>query len=446
MSGKVVEFSPVQAVRTPINTFVRVGETHRNFQNLLAQGRLRSRRAVFEASRVVRQSDVIKAFKAEGGECVLDTCAAELSAPAKFQTHVKHAGWLPSSVESPLASEHFTNDVIKRIAEYAVKHQFDAVLSPSHYLDSDEFDWWADDLKSCEQLRLALDQVGGANIAIDYPLIINHTTLSNDNKIGTILDGLGGVPFDNVWLRLSGMGRDLGPNKTRRIVRSLYGMQNIGRPIILDYAGGLSGLAPAVFGVSAGISTGILAQDQFDASAWNKSPEPRSDEDEFRRRKFVRVPNLCRTLAKSEFLLLAEARGGRRLMLAPEQTGIRDVDAMLNNYKEIAAEEFSLSIEKLRAVPNARRVDFFIEQEVTPAIRTACQIQRLKPDETRAEELNIDRESLLARIGKYAEQLEKSSEALDRLRDEFGSIVPRAVTCRFRGDASKAPGQFGGRP
>lgn len=443
MSDNVVQFAPAQAVRTPINTFVRVGETHRNFQNLLAQGRLRSRRAVFEASRVERQADVIEAFKAEGGECVLDTCAAELSAPLKWQTHVKNAVWLPSPITRPLRTADFTDDTIASIAEFAVSNGFNAVLNPSHYLDTEGFDWLPDDLENCERLRRALDAAGGSDIAIDFPVIVNHTTLNNDGRIRAILDGLGATPCENIWLRLSGMGRDLGPNKTRRIVRSLYGMQNIGKPIVLDYAGGLSGLAPIVFGVSAGVATGILAQDQFDASGWDKQPKPRSDEEEFKRQTYIRVPILSRTLSKKEFIVLAEARGGKRLLLAPEQTGFRDVESLFSNYKEVAANEFSTSIEGLREVPNARRVDHFIERLVSPAIKTARQIQRLKPNEVRAAELEVDTASLIGRIARHAEILEKSSEALDRLRDEFGSNVHRPVACRFRGDSSKAPGQFG---
>ena len=310
MPGNVVPFTHPHATRTRVNAFVRVGSTHRVFGDLVAQGHLRCRRAVFEASRTVSQADVISTFKAEGGECVLDTCAAELSAASKCGTHVKNSGWLPGAIEGPLRPEFFDRDMVCRIADFVIEGGFDAVLSPAHFLDCKDVDWLPVDLDICNRLRVALDARGGGSIAIDYPLILNHTSLTDDARMSEVLEGIAHAPVENVWLRLSGMGKDLGPNKSRRIIRSLQGMQNLGHPIVMDYAGGLAGLLPVVFGLSSGVSTGILALDSFDASEWHKPPKPRSESDSFRRGTRFRVPGLQRTLSEREFTLLAEARGG----------------------------------------------------------------------------------------------------------------------------------------
>ena len=128
------------------------------------------------------------------------------------------------------------------------------------------------------------------------------------------------------------------------------------------------------------------------------------------------------------------------MLLAPERTGIREIEGMRRRYKELAAHEHFSIIEELRAVPNSRRGEHFIGSSIGQAIGAARAIERLKPDLRRAKQLNVDAESLNKRISNYAITLEKSSEALDRLRDELGENTPKVAPCKFRGDESKSAG------
>jgi len=433
MKTNILSFPAPQNLHAPIASYIRVGETHRVIHNAIAQNRLRARRFVFEASRLTRQKDVIASIKADGGECVLDSCAAELSAPNKFQTQVKMAEWLNEVPTKPLGPGAFTDACLMKLAQLAVTYNFDAILSPAHYLDDKRYNWLEDDLKICTRLRLALNSVGGENVSIDYPVIMNHTTLDVAERMKSILLGISELPVDNIWLRLSGLKRDLGPQKTRRVIKAMHGLQNLGKPVILDYAGGLAGLAPAAFGVSSGFCTGILAQDQFNAREWHKDPKQRSEDDEFRRTKYIQVPTLGRNFSSKEFTLLAEARGGKRLLLDPSATDIRDVSDMNRRYKEVAADTLSRSVESLRSVPNARRAEHFVAKHIEPAIKRAYAIAQLNPNAVKAEELGIDVARLKVRVHSYGDSLVKSSEALNKLIDEYGDAVPRSAVAEFRG-------------
>lgn len=437
MKSNILSFPAPQNLHAPIAGYIRVGETHRLIHNAIAQNRLRARRFVFEASRLTRQKDVIEAIKADGGECVLDSCAAELSARNKFQTQVRMAEWLDEAPINPLGPGAFTDECLIKLAQLAVSYNFDAVLSPAHYLDDKGYNWLEDDLKICTRLRAALDSVGGGHISIDYPLIMNHTTLNISRRMQTILLGISELPVDNIWIRLSGMSRDLGPQKTRRVIKAMHGLQNLGKPIILDYAGGLAGLAPAAFGVSSGFCTGILSQDQFNAREWHKTPKPRSDDDEFRRTKYIQVPTLGRNLSSKEFTLLAEARGGKRLLLDPTTTNIRELTDMNRRYKEVAADTLSRSVESLRGVPNAKRAEHFVSKHIEPAIKRAYAIAQLNPNAAKAAELGVDVARLKVRVHNYGDNLVKSSEALNKLIDEYGEAVPRSAVAEFRGFDNK---------
>jgi hypothetical protein len=433
MKTNILSFPAPQNLHAPIASYIRVGETHRLIHNAIAQNRLRARRFVFEASRLTRQKDVIEAIKADGGECVLDSCAAELSARNKFQTQVRMAEWLNEVPVNPLGPGAFTDEVLMNLAQLAMTYSFDAILCPAHYLDDKDYSWLEDDLKICTRLRAALDAVGGNHISIDYPLIMNHTTLAASQRMEKVLLGISELPVENIWLRLSGMSRDLGPQKTRRVIKAMHGFQNLGKPIILDYAGGLAGLAPAAFGVSSGFCTGIMSQDQFNAREWHKSPKPRSEDDDFKRTKYIQVPTLGRNVSSKEFTLLAETRGGKRLLLDPSFTNIRDVNEMKRRYKEIAADTLSKSVESLRGVPNAKRAEHFVSTQIEPAIKRAYAIAQLNPNAEKATELGVDVTRLKARIRNHGDNLVKSGEALNKLIDEYAGETPRSAVAQFRG-------------
>jgi len=232
MNTVVMQFPHLQAPLSEVAQYVRIGGSHRIVGALFSTGHLPAKRIVVEASRAARQLDRLRVLRNDGLEIVLDTEAAELSSLYRFQTHARHAEWLSEPPARPLRPVDFDQSRIEEIARLAVKLDVDTVLAPTHYLSGTGFsDWLQTDIRNCERLRFALDREGGSRISIDYTIIIRGQDLATLECQSKLMAALSDLPIDQVWIRLSGLQKDAGPQKTRDLVRLLSGFHNLGRPI-----------------------------------------------------------------------------------------------------------------------------------------------------------------------------------------------------------------------
>jgi hypothetical protein len=160
----------------PIAQFIRVGSDFRQMDELLAAGRFPVDRAVFRAALVPQQRDLLTALRAAGRETVLDTGVIDLVHPWRYKTSASNVPWAIEGrplQRSDITKEEFTH----AIADFAVANKFDAVLSPTHYLENVTDGTFEADAKACVRLRDALDWHGGRHIPIDYHLSIANTAL-----------------------------------------------------------------------------------------------------------------------------------------------------------------------------------------------------------------------------------------------------------------------------
>jgi hypothetical protein len=240
---------PLQTARnasTPADLFLRVGETHYGqVASLYAEGRLPVRRAIFEASKIKHQVDFIKTLRDDKVELTLDTKAAELAALTRYQGNPSGAPWADGTLHLPQMFDDMRCQALaEHIAQVAVERGFDRVLSPSHLLREGLLDpWFAIDKRLCEALRKALDQAGGAHIAIDYNLIIEERPLRDEAVRSALLHQLDALPFENLVLRASHFGADVEATKLRAFINMLDRLMTAGRPVIVDHVGGLVGRA-----------------------------------------------------------------------------------------------------------------------------------------------------------------------------------------------------------
>lgn len=426
MSKVVVPFPKGQKLRTPIAQFFRIGDSHVKFGEMHASGHLPLSRVVFDVGRLKRQISLATQLKSEGVEITVNTGAAELSSHARFGTFVKHASWLEDIPERPLDSSDFNNSTIERMAEMAIELGVDRILAPTHFLGDRNFDEWLSvDANSCASLRNALDRLGGKHIRIDYPVMQTVQGLIDANSRKALVETLSNLPIDALWMRLSGLGKEPGPQKIRSLVRMLGGLHNLGKPVILDYCSGLNAEAAEAFGVSSGAAGGILELDQFSARDWHKPPEERDPDAKFGRPRIVQVPGLGRGFRAHEFEL--RARGGRKLLLQSEFVSAPSIDEMVRTRKQIQALHVARSQEAQQGVPDLNRAGHFLSKTVTTAERRAKDISFLKPTEAKAAE--VDLESLLKRTRTHAETIGKVADALEKLHEECGTDSPRARAC-----------------
>lgn len=419
MSAQILPLSTVRAPAQPVADFLRIGETgHRLLGDLHAEGRLPARRIVVDASRFRYQKELVDAFRADGAEIVLDTKAAELAAPAKFGGVPRDAPWSASAEGKPLGPEHFhkraPSDVIGQIARFAVEQRVHAVLAPGHFLrEGIKSKWFAVDREACLALRAALDREGGGEIAIDYALVLAF----NDNEIrGEIVAGLQDLPFDNLWVRASGFGSDAAPATTRRFITALWGLHNLGRPIVADYLGGTVGLASVAFGAVCGLAHGLGERERFDARSWHQPPPVRRDEGGG---PVTRIPvsGLGRSFTIAELRQLAGARGGTRLVVCGDRACCPNgLDNMIQNPRRHAAYQRFRQIRDLERTPDLKRVRHFLDGEMTRIDRAARQVKRL----------NIGEERMTKMLAEHSSRMERLRETLEHLHEVHADDHPRS--------------------
>jgi hypothetical protein len=433
---------PVPPIQ-PIAHFIRLGESgYLKLANLHAVGRFPTSRVVVDASRLKHQKEFVASLRARGVEIVLDTKVAELSAREKFSGHAHHAPWAKLGNGEPLNPSHFNpaspQDIFGEIARFAVEYKVDAVLAPTHFLGDPAFaGWFSIDCAGCVAMRKALDREGGPNIAIDYSLILSHVALNDDSIRSDFLAGLDGLPYENLWVRASGFGSNAGPLATRRFFVSMSALHNLGKPVVADYLGGLVGLAALAFGAVSGISHGIGERERFDARNWHK-PLERTEDGGFGRQVRILVAGLDRSVTLPELELMANARGGRRLIACGNREccphGLSDMIA--EPHQHTAFHNFSI-ISAMAAIPDLNREHHLLNGPMADAVRRALQVKDLKFSISEATARKIDTDALRRRLSDHHHRLLKLRSTLENLH-ETRAAAPRA---RAVGTRLKTNGQ-----
>ena len=215
---------------------------------------------------------------------------------------------------SPSRWRQIRFDLIGQIARFAVENGINRVMAPAHYLVQATDSWFETDLAACTALRRALDREGGADTAIDYPLIVSNAALNDTAQRRAFVASLASRPIDSVWLRISGFGGGATAAALRKYIAAARDFHELERPIIADCVGGLSAQAILSFGAASGIAHGLAEKERFDASTWHKPPPP-SDPDKKRGANAyaVLLPGIDRLLKPLQAQALIETAGGRRI-------------------------------------------------------------------------------------------------------------------------------------
>ena len=419
----------------PIGHFIRIGSSgHHQFETLHSCGRLPVNRVVAEAASFGAQSELFGLLRNTGAEITLDTRIAELSEAGNY---VPSAQWLASVDKSrPMTPRDFAGDGCRRIASevatFVVTKAVDAVLAPSHFVTNALSTWWPIDRQLCLELRRALNEMGGDSIAIDYSLTTAYGTLREPEQRRAFLAGLGDLPFDNLWLRVSDFGADATPTAVRRYISAVADFHALKRPLVADYVGGLAGLAVAAFGATGAIAHGVSEKERFDARRWLVPRKPGGGGQSGR----VYLPALDRYFKIDEARALLDVRGARRLLACEDRDCCpRGADDTFNDPKAHFITQRLAQLRDLSDTPEERRVSRFLDVHLAAADRRARQAAKLdtgNPTTKRA--------------------LEKASLRLDRMRDvlenldqTFGREHSRSLLLRQRSNRGRTgQGRRGG--
>ncbi|UIP08053.1 hypothetical protein LY632_06580 [Erythrobacter sp. SDW2] len=425
--------------KTPADLFLRVGEAnHAQVAQLYAEGALPIARAVFDASRLRHQVEFAKTLRDDNVELTLDTKTGELGAVGKFEGWASRTPWAKGHLMKPSDfTSDFSRQFVRQIAEEAIENGFDRVLSPSHYLKAGVLDpWLQTDVMLCSMLRQELDIAGGQHVAIDYLLIIDQTKLRDEAVREALISHIAELPFDNIHIRLSGFGTDATPTAVRALIGVLDRFHNFGHPVILDHVGGMVSRALLAFGSVSGIAHGVDEHSRFDGGAWLRA---KSDDDGEKRggnTKRVYISDLDRSFTVPELTALAKAKGGRSLIVCRDPNCCRDLNAMIANSRRHSIRQELKKLDAINSIPDLMRPQAFIEGELADLDRHARQVKGLNPvvdhlKPRKDQTLEQAHESLVARLEKHSEKLEKMRSTLENLNKVRGLVVARAPEAAF---------------
>lgn len=374
----------------PLVHYLRVGTSgHRQLETLLSAGRVSVDRFIIEAGAMSRQHDLVSALRERRSELILDTNVAELSAKGRYLGAAKAAPWADST--RPLAAADLAPnaqaDVLGKIARFAVREGVHAVLAPTHVLGDAADAMFAIDRSSAAALRTALDRNGGQHIGVDYPLIVPYAVFRDRLESDAFAKQLVDVPFDNLWLRISGFGADASPAGIQRYISAAAQYHSLERPIIADGVGGIVALALLAFGAVGGICHGVAEKERFDASGWNDERPGRGSE------RKVLIEGLDRLLSASQATALMESPSGRRhFACADPSCCARGFDDTLRDAKAHYLHQRQKQVTELSAVPPGRRAIYFLDKQLVPLKSKLQQGARIQvSDETLAEVLRKSR-------------------------------------------------------
>lgn len=434
----IIPLPTARSAATRADLFVRIGESqYSQLAHLYAEGRLKPRRAILDASRLRHTVDFAKTLHDDGVELTLDTKAAELAALTKHAGWAAGAPWSDGTLDVPsrFDAKH-RQAFVEAIAEAAVLNRFDRVLSPSHYLRNGVADpWFEIDIQLCEALRKALDGAGGAHIAIDYPVIIEQSALRDEAVRAALTSRLAALPFENLMIRASHFGADATAPMVRAFINSLDRLHNFGHPVVVDHVGGTVGRALLAFGVASAIAHGIDEASRFNAVPWDK-PAKKGDEEEDEgrggRAKRITLANWDKSLTVSELTALARAKGGHNAVVCQDRNCCRGLDDMIRNSKRHSIVQEQRAMHALEAVPDMMRATHFLDKEVAAIDRASRQIKELKPQLSELQPKKNQTaeqaaESLVKRMASHAVRNEKMRASLEDLHNLRGPDAPRAA-------------------
>jgi hypothetical protein len=355
---------------------------------------------------------LLKALKAGGIELILDPKSAELATLGGFTPRARALPW--AHAERPHQPVDFTIATLtkfcERIAEFAIAHDVDVVHVPTHFIISPSGSWLGKDNQICVGIRNALDRMDGKHIRIDYPLIANNEVFRDEAAMLTLIKQMRDLPFENLWLRISGFGMmSASAAGVRRYIEAASPFRELGRPIIADCVAGLVGHALCAFGAVSGISHGIAEKDAFNVNAWLK----RSNGGGSKNR--ILLPKIDTYLYSDQAEVLLRGRGAKSLLGCNDASccpqGIED---MFNQSKAHAVIQSTKHFKELDRVPQGKQTDFFLDKQLSTAGRAARQVAIMK----------LEDNGLSKRLGERSKRLERMFQVLENLHASTSDTPP----------------------
>lgn len=397
----------------PLASYLRVGHRDgRLISDLLDTGLPAGAGVIVDPAAEERTSELRHIARMHAREIILDTRSVELATLGGWNsTTASRLDWAPKS--APHTANSLTGDegqrLVRGIVEAAITQGATAVLSPTHFLDSD-FAWIAVDAELTSSLRTQLDDAGATATAIYYPLVASAKWLRRDGMLTQTMQFLQGLiadeSVDAVFLRIHGFGtRQAGPRNLRAYVRLARQLHDLGVPLVAERTGTV-GVALAAFGAVGGVESSVTHGESCDI---RRLMRPSTG------RPFVPPPRVYLTdalamVSRSEAESLLARRGFAGLR-CQDLCCHRDRDGMVSDPRRHFVVTRSRELLRMSNVPAPDRGDHYVRSVLLPAVNQSARLARV--DET---------------YGRHRDRLLAWSEALDRTLEEDAAKTTQSTS------------------
>lgn len=415
--AKFLELQPrgVRPLRDPLALFIRIARGDGQcVQNFLEVKGAHFHGIVVDATRVPLDKELRDSAAKKRIDVVLDPRTQESATNGAFSSRL---GELPWGVGRPHVLEDFEGAAGKRrgvaIAEFVKENGFTKVLTPSHFIRSQDDDWFDSDLQMAERLREALDHVGASEVPIAYSLAIPYSVLRDPGEISALVERINSTAVDEIWLKIEGFGADASPTGVRKYVEAVRTLHGIGKPLVADYVGGLIGLSLLAFGGVEGLSHGVTLRERFSAAHWFRAS---SDSSPFAPHHRVYFPELDIHLNVHDAQQLLESSLGLR-----GRIGCRDADCCPRGIADMVGQpgrhflnQRVKQFSRLSEVPNQFRASVFLEDFLRRASDHAMSVSNMRIADS-----------------VFSERMTKQRLRLDALRETLGAFAARRPPSTF---------------
>lgn len=418
MRKSVTHLQPrvVRPAPEPLGLYLRAGRNdHLVLLNLIAAGHTACFGVVFDAAQEDRHKELKEQVLAHRLDAILDTKAMQMALPGG---HTRALGQLPWG-ETGRVHTHADfqglagRRLVAAIGDYAIQHGYTEVLAPAHLLREIDDPWLAIDIQLTRLLRDYLDQNGGRQIPLIYPLAISYEILRTPKLRAQVINALINVKADAIWLKVDGFGgAHATPTAIRNFISAAGDFHQLGRKLVADCTGGKVSLALMAFGAVGGIAHGVGVFEQF-SSAHLRSTKPSNP---FTPPMPVYVPSIDAMLSQKEAELLLNASPQAKAAFACPDTHCckRGAKDMLADPRRHYLVQRMNEVSVLSQVPEPIRPQRFLETNLRPATDKALQAASQKIDDAA-----------------LTKKLQANRKRLDNLRVALGQHLEKAPPRSF---------------
>lgn len=355
----------LRSVPAPLGLYLRPGfNDHKALSERIASGGTSFSGVVLSAGRGERHEELRADARTHGLEAVLDPHIVELATPVGFAQY-QALPWAGDAMHTVASLGRGQGAVIAAdLASYAVQHQFDAVLAPTHYIGGTSDPWLSIDARATVELRRRLDEAGAGETRIYYPLSLSQRAFSDDEQREQIRHTLKQLPIDALWLRVHPFGSSCSGAALKRYIDACLDLQQLHVPLVAERTGTV-GLPLLAFGAVGGIECGITFGERFDFQSLMR---PRDKDKGFSRPSRVYIERLGVFLEPDQAEAFFAAKGTKAFFACQDPDCCRD--GARSTVKDARRHFLNARMKEVRRVgsaPDPLRAGQYLEEFLRPA-------------------------------------------------------------------------------